>query len=78
VGPHLLGVIGREIGAVEGYRYSDALTGLNAEGQVWTEDAMVAWLEDPAEFAPGTKMNFKVREEEDRRLIAAWLAQNTQ
>lgn len=78
VGPHLLGVIGREIGAVEGYRYSEALTGLNAEGQVWSEDALVAWLEDPAEFAPGTKMNFKVREEEDRRLIAAWLAQNSQ
>jgi len=76
VGPHLLGVVGREIGGVDGYRYSDALKALNEEGQVWTEDSLVAWLEDPAAFAPGTKMNFKVRAEDDRRLIAAWLAQN--
>ena len=76
VGPHLLGVVGREIGSVEGYRYSDALVALNADGQVWTEDALVDWLENPAGFAAGTKMNFKVRSEEDRRLIAAWLAQN--
>jgi len=76
VGPHLLDVVGRQIGAVEGYRYSDALMALGEDGQVWTEDALVAWLEDPADFAPGTKMNFKVRAEEDRRLIAAWLAQN--
>jgi cytochrome c2 len=76
VGPHLLGVVGREIGSVDGYKYSDALLALNEEGQVWTEESLVAWLEDPADFAPGTKMNFKVRAEEDRRLIAAWLAQN--
>lgn len=76
VGPHLLGVVGRQIGGVDGYKYSDALMALNEEGQIWTEDALVAWLENPAGFAPGTKMNFKVRAEEDRRLIAAWLAQN--
>lgn len=76
VGPSLLGVVGREIGSVEGYGYSDALLALNAEGRVWTEDALVEWLENPAGFAAGTRMNFKVRAEEDRRLIAAWLAQN--
>ncbi len=76
VGPHLLGVVGREMGSVDGYKYSDALLALNEEGQVWTEESLVAWLENPADFAAGTKMNFKVSAEEDRRLIAAWLAQN--
>lgn len=76
VGPHLVGVIGRPIGAVEGFKYSDALSELNAEGAVWGQDNLIDWLENPVDFAPGTKMNFKLRDEEDRRLIAGLLAQN--
>ncbi len=76
VGPHLVGVFGRPIGAVEGYRYSSALEELNAAGEVWTEENLTAWLEDPAGFATGTKMNFKVRDADARRLIAGWFAAN--
>jgi len=76
VGPHLIGVVGRPIGGVDGFRYSDALLGLNEAGEVWTEAALLEWLEDPSGFADGTKMNFKVRDADDRALIAAWLAAN--
>jgi cytochrome c len=74
VGPHLVGIIGRTIGGVDGFRYSDALTALAEEGQVWTEASLEKWLIDPSAFAQGTKMNFKVRDEEKRRLIAGYLA----
>lgn len=76
VGPHLIGVVGRSIGGIEGFRYSDALLELNEAGEVWSEAALIEWLEDPKSFAEGTKMNFKVRDADDRALIAAWLAAN--
>ncbi|MEO0966728.1 MAG: c-type cytochrome, partial [Planctomycetota bacterium] len=44
VGPHLWGVVGRGVGSVEGYKYSDAMTGFG-----WHErldvDAGLAWIE---------------------------------
>ncbi len=76
VGPHLVGVVGRPVGSIEDFRYSDALVELGEAGQVWTQEELIAWLEDPRDYAPGTKMNFKVRDAEDRRLIAGWLAAN--
>lgn len=73
-GPHLVDVIGRPVGAVDGFRYSDALQSLNADGAVWSVEAIQEWLADPSGYAPGTKMNFVVRDAEDRRTIAGWLA----
>ena len=55
VGPHLNGVIGREIGSVEGAKYSEALA---SKGGAWTVEAMTAFLKKPKEFAPGTSMAF--------------------
>jgi cytochrome c len=75
-GPQLNDLFGRPIGGVDGFRYSDALVALNEAGEVWGPENMAEWLEDPAAFAPGTKMNFKLRDAEERRLIAGWLAQN--
>ena len=58
VGPHLNGLMGRKIGGAEGYKYSDALTAKGAEGAVWDEASLTAFLKKPKEFAPGTKMMF--------------------
>lgn len=52
-GPPLENVIGRPVGSVEGYAYSDAL---KSAGFVWTEGALRAWMEDNQSFVPGTKM----------------------
>jgi len=73
-GPHLVNLIGRPIGAVDGFRYSGALQELNASGAVWTVEDIQTWLEDPKAYALGTKMNFVVRDAEERRQIAGWLA----
>ena len=55
VGPSLYGIIGREAGSIEGFRYSDA----NANsGIVWTEPTMFAYLEAPQRFIPGTIMAY--------------------
>lgn len=69
-GPHLYAVVGRDIGSVDGYGYSGALTG--AEGD-WTVDNLNAFLTNPDGFASGTAMNFKVKKPTDRADVIAYL-----
>jgi Cytochrome c2 len=52
VGPHLYGVVGRDIGSVDDYSYSGALSEQGAE--VWTPETLFAFLENPRAWAPGT------------------------
>ncbi|WP_062111189.1 c-type cytochrome [Aureimonas sp. AU40] len=55
-GPNLYAVMGAPIGRRhDRYGYTAAL---RAVGGVWSDEAMDAWLADPARFAPGTKMTF--------------------
>lgn len=69
VGPHLVDVIGREIGSVAGFRYSGNLP----EGE-WTLDVLDAFLTNPREYAPGTSMVFPgVRAMEDRAAVLAFI-----
>ncbi len=71
VGPHLFGVVSRDIASVEGFSYSDALKGL--EGN-WTVDKLSAWLENPREFAPGNRMGFPgLKDEQDRANVIGYL-----
>ncbi|WP_306151859.1 cytochrome c family protein [Roseovarius sp. MMSF_3281] len=71
VGPHMAGIVGREIGSVEGFRYSNALQELDG---TWTADELNAWLEDPKAYAPGNKMSFRgLRKEEDRAALIAYM-----
>lgn len=72
VGPHLNGVVGRDIASVEGFAYSDALTGL--EG-AWEPEQLYAFIQNPKGFAPGTKMAFAgLPKSEDRANVIAYLA----
>ena len=71
VGPHLVGVVGRDQASVEGFNYSDALAGLGGQ---WTPDELNAWLEDPKGYAPGNKMAYRgVRKEEERAALVKYL-----
>lgn len=58
IGPTLKGVIGRKAASVEGYKYSEALAAKGAEGVVWDEATLTAYLADPKAFVPKTKMAF--------------------
>jgi cytochrome c2 len=73
-GPYLYGVVGRDVGAAEGFgAYSGALT---AVVDVWTPEALYAFLENPKGFAPGTSMGYAgLRKSEDRADLIAFLDQ---
>jgi cytochrome c len=73
-GPGLYDVVGRLEGSHEGFAYSDALMAHNAAGDVWSYENLNAFLTRPADYAPGTKMNFGgIRTAEERADILAYL-----
>ena len=70
-GPTLYGVVGRDVGAVDGFDYSGALSEV---ATVWDPEALNAFLEDPKGYAPGTSMSFNgVRRASDRANLIAYL-----
>jgi cytochrome c len=58
VGPTLKGVVGRKAASVPEYKYSEAMIAKGAEGVVWDEATLTAYLPDPKAFVPKTKMAF--------------------
>ncbi len=70
-GPHLYGVVGRTVGAVDGFGYSGALS---EAADVWTPENLYAFLESPRSYAPGTTMAFAgLNKSEDRANLIAYL-----
>ena len=55
-GPNLYGILGKSLGAVEGFSYSSAL---RDKGGNWGYAELDAFLADPKGWLPGTKMAFK-------------------
>ena len=71
IGPPLWDVVGRDIAAVEDFAYSDVLAG--KEG-TWDYQALDAFLAQPREWAPGTKMAFAgLKKPEERADIILYL-----
>jgi len=71
VGPNLYATLGKSLGHMPGFAYSDALKKV---GGTWTFEAMDKWLKSPRDFAPGTKMTFAgLGNAEDRANIIAYI-----
>ena len=71
VGPNLHGIVGRDIAALDGFKYSKALS---EKDGAWDFETLNAFLIKPKEWAKGTKMSFAgLRKEEDRAAVIAWL-----
>jgi cytochrome c len=71
VGPHLNGVVDREIAAIAGFGYSGVLAGL---GGAWTAEELYGFLENPRGYAPGTTMGFAgLKKSSDRANVIAYL-----
>ena len=71
VGPHLNGVVGRDIASVSGFSYSGALS--SKEG-AWTPEEMSAFLTNPSGYASGTTMGFAgLKDAQDRADVIAYL-----
>ena len=75
VGPHLVGIFGREAGAVDGFRYSKAMA---ESGIVWDEETIGAYLQDPKGYIKGNRMAFAgLKKEEDVVNVIAYLKEAT-
>ncbi len=74
IGPHLMGVVGRKSGSVEGYKYSKAMA---AADITWDEANLDKFLTKPKAFLKKTKMSFGGLKKESQRadLIAYLKAQ---
>jgi cytochrome c len=75
VGPHLVGIIGRQAGSVEGFKYSDAMKN---SGKTWDEETLAAYLKDPKGYIAGNKMAFAgLKKEDEVADVIAYLKQAT-
>ena len=73
MGPNLSGVVGRDAGIIEGYRYSaEFKKGL--DGQKWTPELLDTWLTDPQTLASGTYMMYKQNDAAVRKSIIEYLS----
>jgi cytochrome c len=57
-GPALTGVVGRKAASVPGFNYSTAMKKAAANGLVWTDEKLAAYLESPDTFLPNGVMVF--------------------
>ena len=74
-GPMLNGVFGAAAGAVEGFRYSKAMTAAGEDGLVWDMDSLAGYLADPRGFMPKNKMSFAgLKKESDIEAVIAYIA----
>jgi len=49
-GPNLYGVVGRQAGVVDGFRYGASIVQAGAAGLVWDEESFVGYLKNPNVF----------------------------
>jgi cytochrome c len=70
IGPMHRGVFGRKAGSVSDFAYSPAVKNSTI---VWDESTLDRWLTNTQAVIPGTRMNFRVANPEDRADIIAFL-----
>lgn len=70
-GPYLHGIVGRPVQSVDAFDYSGALIAVN---DVWTPEALNAFIANPRGYADGTSMNYNgMRDAQDRADLIAYL-----
>ncbi|WP_051631189.1 c-type cytochrome [Afifella pfennigii] len=74
VGPHQNDLFGRVAGTAEGFNYSPAMKAAGEAGLVWTEESLSAYLKNPRNYVPKTKMIFPgLPKQEDIDAVIAYL-----
>ena len=75
IGPALYNVVNRNVGSVNDYKYSKALS---EYGKEWTFEELNGYLIKPAKWIKGTKMAFAgLRKEKDRASVILYLNENS-
>ena len=73
MGPSLHGLIGRQVGSLDDFVYSQAL---EEAGFEWTEQSLSEFLENPMQYVPGTVMPFGgMRKAEQRDALVCYIGQ---
>ena len=70
-GPAHRGVMGRRLGSLPDYKYSDELARSRLR---WTPQTLNVWLEDPEALVAGQRMGFQVDSVQQRADLSAYLA----
>ena len=75
IGPALYNVVGRQVGSIDNYKYSKALSEYDKQ---WTFEELNGYLIKPAKWIKGTKMAFAgLRKEKDRASVILYLNENS-
>ena len=75
IGPALYNVVNRQVGDVNDYKYSKALSSYEKN---WTFEELNGYLIRPAKWIKGTKMAFAgLKKEKDRASVILYLNQNS-
>lgn len=75
LGPTLHGLLGSTAGAVDGFRFSGPM---KRSGIVWTEQNLAAFLRNPQEVVPNTRMPFSgISDEAALKALVSYLATAT-
>src|SRR5690554_1017414 len=78
VGPNLWGVVGGPVAHLDNFNYSDAAQAMHDEGVTWTYENLIAFIENPRSFMPGTRMVFPgLPNEADRAALIAFLREQS-
>jgi cytochrome c len=69
-GPSLFGIIGRQAGTADGFKYS---AGFAKADFAWDETRIDSWITNPQEMIPGAVMAYRQSKPEIRAAIIAYL-----
>jgi len=74
VGPHLNGIFGRAAGGMEDVKYSKDMIRAGADGLIWTDETLNAFIENPKALVSKTRMSFRgIKDAADRENLLAFL-----
>lgn len=73
MGPSLHGLMGRKVGSLEGFPFSEAMATADF---IWTEETLDAFMASPMQYLPGTVMPFGgIRKAEQRQALNCYIKQ---
>lgn len=83
VGPNLFGVVGKNGGSADGYKYSKGYLAASEAGITWDDATLMEYLADPSAYLSSkagkkvkSKMTFKLKKEDQRADVIAYLKEN--
>ena len=73
MGPSLHGLMGREVGSLDDFPFSEAM---ETADFTWTQETLSEFIENPMQYLPGTVMPFGgLRNAEQRKVLGCYIQQ---